>query len=164
MENDKNITVAFTGHRTYSGEAEEALDELLQVLYMRGYRRFLTGMAWGFDLAVGRAVMALKARYEDVELVAVLPYAEFENLFHDEDLALYNAVFEAADERVVVSEHPSPLSYVRRNDFLVDNASLVVAWWCGSSKGGTAYTVKRAFKKSREVINLLLPSQMSLFE
>ena len=164
MNEKKDITVAFTGHRTYQAEAEEALQECVKKLYERGFRRFLVGMAWGFDLAAGEAVAALKEQYGDVELVAVVPVGGFRNLFHDAELALYDGVLQAADECVVVSEKGSPLSYVRRNDFLVDNASLVVAWWSGSRKGGTAYTVKRAFKKGREVINLLPPSQMSLFE
>lgn len=164
MNEKKDITAAFTGHRTYAGEADEALRESVLCLYERGLRRFLVGMAWGFDLAAGEAVLALKEQFGDVELVAVVPFADFRNLFHDEILVLYDKVMASADECVVVSEQGSPHSYMRRNDYLVDNSSLVVAWWNGHRKGGTAYTVKRALKKGREVVNLLLPEQMELFE
>ncbi len=164
MNEKKDITVSFTGHRTYAGEADRALRESLQMLYERGFRRFLVGMAWGFDLAAAEAVTALKGRYADVELVAIVPFGAFRNLFHDEDLQRYDKVLQAADECVVTGENGSPRSYMRRNDFLVDNASLVVAWWNGHRQSGTAYTVKRAFKKGCEVINLLLPEQMELFE
>lgn len=163
MNSKKDITVAFTGHRTYQGEADEALREHLQTLYDGGYRRFLTGMAWGFDLAAGEAVMALQQRYGDVELVAALPYDKFRERFHDEDLARYDKVIASADEVVFVSQQRGAIAYRMRNDFLVDNASAVVAWWDGSPKGGTAYTIKRALKRCREVRNLCPPAQQELF-
>ena len=55
MDCAKNITVAFSGHRTYAGEACDELREMVVRLYNEGYRRFLCGMAWGFDLT-GRPV------------------------------------------------------------------------------------------------------------
>ena len=80
MSEKKDITVAFTGHRTYCGEAEKPLQELLQMLYEQGFRRFLTGMAWGFDLAAGEAVMRLKEQHDDIELVAAVPFADAVNV------------------------------------------------------------------------------------
>ncbi|MBR5282008.1 MAG: DUF1273 family protein, partial [Alistipes sp.] len=71
MNQKKNITVAFTGHRSYNGSADERLAALLEELYGRGYRRFLTGMAWGFDLAAAEAVIRLKQSHEDVQLIAI---------------------------------------------------------------------------------------------
>ncbi len=163
MSTKKNITVAFTGHRSYQGEADAALREVVHEMYERGMRRFLVGMAWGFDLAAGRAVMALKTQYADVELVAVVPYEEFRQLFHDEALALYDEVAAAAEEMIVVSEKGGNMAFVRRNDFLVDNSSVVVAWWIHGVKGGTSYTVKRAIKQGREVRNLCPPQELELF-
>ena len=49
QKNEK--TVAFTGHRTYEGEAQQELAAVLRELYAEGYRTFLSGMARGFDLA-----------------------------------------------------------------------------------------------------------------
>lgn len=164
MSEKKDITAAFTGHRTYEGEADAALRDVVQELYGRGYRRFLVGMAWGFDLAAGRAVMALKEQVADVELVAVVPYEEFRQRFSDEDKVAYDEVEAAASELFVVSQMRGSAAYRKRNDYLVDNASVVVAWWNGHRKGGTAYTVRRAVKRGCEVINLLLPEQMELFE
>ena len=46
------------------------------------------------------------------------------------------------------------LSYLRRNDFLVDNATVVVAWWDGVPRGGTAYTLRRARHAGCRVINI----------
>ena len=69
---------------------------------------------------------------------------------------------DVADGAEVVSENGGDLSYMLRNNYLVDNASVVVAWWDGAPKGGTAYTVRRARKSRAEVINLFPDPQLDL--
>ena len=155
-------TVAFTGHRSYYGQADDELRALVRDLVERGFTRFLCGMAWGFDLAAGRVVRELKREFAEIELIAVEPFAEFRSLFSGEDGALYDALVEVATERVVVSDEDSTMVYMRRNDYLVDNASLVVAWCDGRGRGGTTYTVERARKSRVEVINLYPEPQLEL--
>jgi uncharacterized phage-like protein YoqJ len=157
----ESIAVAFTGHRTYRSEADEELRQLLEELYAEGARRYLCGMAWGFDLSAGEAVVQHKLLHEDVELVAVEPFAEFRSLFRGEDAERYDALIAAADCRVVVGEN-NVGAYMRRNDYLVDHSSLVVAWWDGRRDGGTAYTALRARRKGREVVNLYPDPQLNL--
>lgn len=157
----ESIAVAFTGHRTYLSEADEELRQLLEELYAKGARRYLCGMAWGFDLSAGEAVVQHKLLHEDVELVAVEPFAEFRSLFRGEDAERYDALIAAADCRVVVGEN-NVGAYMRRNDYLVDHSSLVVAWWDSRRDGGTAYTALRARRKGREVINLYPDPQLNL--
>ena len=154
MDYEKNITVAFSGHRTYQGEANEELRGVVARLYDEGYRRFLCGMAWGFDLAAGEVVAELKREYQDVELVAALPYRNFSKLFHAEDAEQYKRVADAADAIVVVSESEGKEAYRLRNDYLVDNSSVLVAWFDGQPRGGTAYTVAHALANGKELINI----------
>ncbi len=163
MSEKKDITVAFTGHRTYCGEAEKSLQELLQKLYEQRFRRFLTGMAWGFDLAAGEAVMRMKEQYDNVELIAVVPFADFHKRFNAVDLERYNTIMESADEVIIVNDEYSKAVYRRRNDFLVDNSSFVVAWWNYQPKGGTAYTIKRAIKQRHQIVNLCPSLDAELF-
>lgn len=162
MSEKKNITVAFTGHRNYSREADAELCQLLRELYAEGFRRFLCGMAWGFDLAAGEAILRLKREFGDVELVAVVPYAEFGTLFRGSDAECYRRIESGADCRVVVCANPSEQSYLRRNDFLVDNSSVVVAWWNRVPHGGTAYTIRRARHAQLRIINLFPDQQLKL--
>lgn len=157
----ESIAVAFTGHRTYRSEADEELRQLLEELYAKGARRYLCGMAWGFDLSAGEAVVQHKLLHEDVELVAVEPFAEFRSLFRGEDAERYDALIAAADCRVVVGEN-NVGAYMHRNDYLVNHSSLVVAWWDGRRDGGTAYTALRARRKGREVVNLYPDPQLHL--
>jgi uncharacterized phage-like protein YoqJ len=119
-------------------------------------------MSWGFDLAAGRIVAEYKATHPYVELIAVEPFEGFRQMFTGEDAACYDALMAAADERIVVSNEKQG-AYMLRNDFLVDNASIVVAWWDNLPTGGTAYTVKRARKSRVEVVNLYPDPQLDLF-
>ena len=162
MSEKKNITVAFTGHRNYSHEADAELCQLLRELYAEGFRRFLCGMAWGFDLAAGEAILRLKREFGDVQLVAVEPFEGFGDMFRGSDAEQYRRVSGGADCRVVVCDHASQRSYLRRNDFLVDNSSVVVAWWNRVPHGGTAYTVRRARHAQLRIINLFPDQQLNL--
>ena len=162
LQSTRSSTVAFTGRRTYAGEADEELRLLVHDLCERGFTRFLCGMSWGFDLAAGRIVAEYKATHPYVELIAVEPFEGFRQMFTGEDAACYDALMAAADERIVVSDEKQG-AYMLRNDFLVDNASIVVAWWDNLPTGGTEYTVKRARKCRVEVVNLYPDPQLDLF-
>lgn len=163
MEFRRSECVAFTGHRNYSGEAQAELRRAIEYLYADGYRCFLTGMSWGFDLAAGLAVADIKRLHADVRLVAVEPFAGFRALFRGRSADDYDALLAAADDRVCVGDARADGSYMRRNDFLVDNAAMVVAWYDGSRHGGTAYTVRRARRMRLPVINLRPSLQQELF-
>lgn len=163
MDAIRTVSVSFTGHRTYCGEGRRQLDDVLEMLYAEGYRRFLTGMAWGFDLAAGRAVIELKRRHGGVRLVAVEPFGGFRALFRGDAAAAYDEVLAACDERVAVCATGTEVCYRLRNDFLVDHAAVVVAWYDGGREGGTAYTVRRARRAGVPVINLR-PSEQLRFD
>ena len=53
LQGKRCCTVAFTGRRTYRGEADDELRRVVRDLHERGFSRFLCGMSWGFDLAAG---------------------------------------------------------------------------------------------------------------
>lgn len=152
MLNPRNC-VAFTGHRTYRDEAREALSRTLEELYARGFRTFLSGMAAGFDLAAAEAVLELRERHPEVRLVAAVPFPEQAARFPAARRRIYEEVLARADGVELIAPAYHQGCYARRNDFLVDHAAVVVAWYDGSP-GGTRYTVERALVRGREVVNL----------
>ena len=162
MNKKKNISVSFTGHRNYDRSADDKLREIILSLYERGYRRFLTGMAWGFDLAAAEVVISLKNPLPDIELIAVEPYPTFRWLFHGADAELYDKVKNSADSTIAVGDKGEKMDYIRRNDFLVESSSVVVAWWSGTKSGGTAYTIRKARLMNVEIKNLY-NKQLELF-
>ena len=144
---DSGRSVAFTGHRTYDGTAAERLSAAVERLYGRGFRTFLSGMAVGFDLAAAEAVLTLRAAHSDV------PFRGQEERFSPADRVRFLRAVAAADEVEVLAGGYRRGCYAVRNDFLVDRAALVVAWYDGSP-GGTRYTLRRALARGREVWNL----------
>lgn len=150
---EPRICVSFTGHRTYRDEARRQLASTLEVLYREGFRTFLSGMALGFDLAAAEAVVALRHAHSDVRLVAVVPFRGQAARFPAVQRRRYEAALARADEVVVLAEEYHRGCYARRNDFLVDHAAVLVAWYDGSP-GGTRYTVERARARGREIVYL----------
>lgn len=203
MTEDRLTTVAFTGHRTYGGQAAAALRATVGELYARGFRTFLCGMAMGFDLAAAEAVLAcrdsetgsafspaafpastlapaassasafpaamvsasvfspasapdphsLHMPMPGLRLVAVIPFRGQESRFPAADRERFRRVLAAADHSVTLSPSYHAGCYAVRNNYLVEHAALLVAWYDGSP-GGTHYTVRRALVRGLEFINL----------
>lgn len=146
-------TAAFTGHRDYRGEGGEALLRAVRTLCDEGVDTFLCGMAVGFDLAAAEAVIAVRRERPAIRLVAVLPFAEQSARFGAEERRRYDRLLAEADETVLLAERYAAECYRRRNDFLVDHASRLVAWYDGRS-GGTQYTFRRALRRGLRIENL----------
>lgn len=150
---DRARTVAFTGHRAYDGSAAALLRRTVMSLYDEGYRTFLDGMAVGFDMAAAEAVLACRAERPDLRLVAVIPFRDQEKRFRPTDKERYARILTAADDVVTLSKDYFPGCYAVRNDFLVDRAAAVVAWYDGSA-GGTRYTWEKAQRRGLRLIGL----------
>lgn len=153
MNIERCTSAAFTGHRTYDGSRDEELRAAVRRLHARGIRTFLTGMAQGFDLAAGECVVSLRGEMPDLRLVCVVPFAGHGRGMTDSARARYDALLAAADEVLTLLPSYNVRAYHVRNDFLVDHASYVVAYFDGSD-GGTHYTVRRAVRSGLPVENL----------
>lgn len=153
MIRNPSATVAFTGHRTYRHEADDLLRRTVAESYACGCRTFLSGMAVGFDLAAAEAVLDCRRELPGLRLVAVVPFEGQAARFSAEDRARFERVAAAADETIVLSAVYHRGVYTVRNDFLVDHAARLVAWFDGSP-GGTFYTVRRALRFGRRIDNL----------
>lgn len=163
MKFDILTTAAFTGHRTYRGEALRELDLTVGQLVGEGFTDFLCGMAMGFDMAAAESVLRMRSLTggERVRLTAVVPFEGQARRFPATERERYERILAAADNVVRLSERYSPECYRRRNDFLVGNSSVVVAWYDGSHEGGTHYTVARARTLARRIINLRPSEQLN---
>ena len=129
---DPRTSVAFSGHRTYCGDAADALRRTVGELYARGFRTFLSGMAVGFDLAAAEAVLELRDRMPGIRLVAAVPFRGQEARFPQSDRERYGRVLAAADAVEVLSP----------------------VYHRGCYAGGTHYTVRRALRRGLEVLDL----------
>ena len=160
MKTNRNITVAFTGHRSSRITTDKAtlankIEKTITDLYFKGYRNFMTGMSEGFDLLTAEAVLKIRNLHTDIKLIAVIPFTGQAKHFSDEDSKRYGIVFQQCDESVLIADRYFTGCFHRRNDYLIDNASFVVSYFDGTPKGGTYYTVNRAKEMKLPTINLI---------
>lgn len=146
-------TAAFSGHRTYDNSADDALRSAVADLYAEGVRTFRVGMAEGFDLAAGEAVVALMELYDDIILEAYVPWPLFSARFSREGRVKYDAIIAKAQVVRYAGFAFQANIFHQRNDMLVDGVGYLVAWWNGS-RSGTGYTVGRARRQRAKIINL----------
>ena len=123
------------------------------LLHDQGYDTFLCGIATGFDLWAGLAVLSLKKQLTDLRLIAVVPYRGQANGFSYEFKELYSEVLAAADCRVCLHQNFTRSCFHERNRAMLDHASALVCYYDGQS-GGTAYTVDLARKRDMTILNL----------
>ena len=154
MENKNNKDVCFTGHRNLNlgGFDINLLDRVVLDLIKNGTRRFLCGMAVGFDLQAAQSVLMYKNDY-GVTLTACLPCANQTDTFSDSGKRLYNSVLERCDEVITLSPNYYSGCMHERDRFMVDNSGIVVCYLRKNS-GGTFYTVNYARKLGRKIIEL----------
>ena len=144
---------AFTGHRILSDDYDpDLLKKVITNLAKTGVKRFLCGMAIGFDMEAAKAVLSLKKKLK-LELVACLPCEGQDARFSAKNKELYKSILEKCDE--VITLEPAYVSGCmhRRDRYLVDNSDILVCFLRRMS-GGTYYTVNYARRKNKKIIEL----------
>lgn len=159
MNNNKLKTIAFTGHRMNRIRIEKReLSGLISAaviyFYLKGYKVFLTGMAEGLDLIAAEEVLKMKEHYPDIELHCIIPFAGQSDRMNPKDRLRYNTILSAADYEIYLSEKYYDGCFLRRNDYLIDHSTQLIAYYDNVPKGGTYYTVKNALRKGIGVFNL----------
>ena len=166
METRNNHTEAFTGHRKERilqgfgndprilAQIREAVAGMVIELYGQGYKEYYTGMASGFNMTAAEAVLQVRERYEGIKLIAAVPFRKQPLWFEAEDRLLYARLLERMDRVVMVSENYHKGCYLRRDEYMVRKADVIVAYWDLVPKGGTFYTVSKALECGKPVINI----------
>ena len=155
---DKAATAAFTGHRYYDFSKRDAIRQRLKrailEAYDNGIRNFISGFATGVDLMAAQIVQSLKAENPDMMLTAAVPCKGQADKFALHDKRRYDELMKSADEVIVLSEHYYSRCFLDRDEFMVNHASCIIAYYDGRERGGTYYTVKKAREKGIPVTNV----------
>ena len=156
---EREKTCFFTGHRSFSKEAESAavaeLDLTLRRLRFEGFTDFVCGGAVGFDTVAACRVAAAARRDPGFRLILVLPCRDQTALWQrTEDVALYQKIKGLAADVVYVRDFFADGVMLERDRKMADMSSLCVAYYDGRRGGGTAYTVRYASKRGIPVVNL----------
>lgn len=156
---------AFTGHRIEKlpwGENEDdprcvklkrELADAVDAVYRSGVRHFLCGMATGCDMYFCEAVLALRAEHDDVTLEAAIPWEGQSESWSAPLRRRYDRLVTECDYHTLVCRGYTPDCLMRRNRYMVDNATVLIAAY-GGKTGGTMNTLLYAIRQGREVIQI----------
>ena len=155
---DRTVSAAFTGHRFYDFSQREFIQERLtsaiSEAYDHGIRNFISGFALGIDLMAAQLVQSLKCNLPRISLTAAIPFKGQAERYNIYDKRVYRRLLELADKVIVLSDCYYPRCFLDRDEFMVENASYLIAYYDGREKGGTYYTVKKARARGIPIINV----------
>lgn len=136
------MTVTFCGHSDVYGDetVRRWLEETVEDLILRDADLFYLGGYGGFDRMAASAVWELKKRYPNIESVLVLPYLDRKMNEDIYDCTTYPPL----------EEVPRRFAISKRNEWMVDQADVVVAY-VTHGWGGAAKTLTYSRRKKKEI-------------
>lgn len=156
--NSENLTITIDAVRMM-------LERYIDIVMQSGYNTLISGLAEGTDLWAAAHLLKRKRILND-NLIGVMPFLRHAEHFGKESLELLYCAERYADLLVTTSDDPfitygksgshgnSSLLYQKRNYYMVDNSSVVIAFFCrGNYRSGTWQTMKYAEKKERKVFS-----------
>lgn len=150
---DREKTCAVTGHRDLSLGIDVNLTEKILIGAIEaGYDTFMVGMALGFDFLCFKILEKIR-RERKIRIIACVPCRGQANKFPEPQKEEYLRMLSVSDEMVVLSQEYNKFCMQKRNMYMVDNSSLVIAY-LKKNKGGTFNTVKYAESKGVCVIRI----------
>ncbi len=158
-------TCCFTGHRPAKlpwrtdesdvrcAALKAKLRAAVESAIQEGMEHFICGMAEGCDTYFAEAVLSLRERYPHITLEAALPCPSQADRWSEESRARYQSILERCDYETMVQESYSPGCMQRRNRYMVDHSSLLIAAHNGLP-GGTRSTIAYALQRGLAVVDV----------
>ena len=116
-----------------------------------GYKNFISGMALGVDLWAAEIVLKLKEKYPEIELYCAIPYKAQSIAWSQGHRERYMTCVHRCKKYEVVSPVYTKDCFFKRNMYMVDNSSLVIAVSDNPPTGGTAHTINYAKRMGRQI-------------
>ena len=164
---ERSITCCFTGHRASKlpwGFCEEDprcitlkqhIYDTVEAVYDSGVRHFICGMANGCDMYFGEAILRLKQTKKDITLEAAIPFAGQAEHWKEPEKSRWQRIYSNSDYITIVSQSYTKDCMNKRNRYMVDHSSVLIAAYNGS-KGGTQNTMLYAIRSKCEVIQIYI--------
>lgn len=150
LETNRPKCCCFTGHREnkLKRSEKEILEDLKQAINQAiddGYTTFITGMAYCVDIWAGELVLKKRFWNRNIKLIAAIPFAGFESRWNDRWKDRYHKLLNKADEVHYICDGYSKYAYQKRNEWMVDRSTRVIAVYNGEPSG-TGNTINYAKK------------------
>lgn len=146
------MIVTFCGHRDFveTAEAENQLTMFLEKYARENVRLVCYNGGYGnFDYFAAKCVQRMQEQYSNIRNCLVLPYIDQPFL---ERIEIFKNHF---DETIYPPLESVPRKYaiIRRNEWMVDSADIVIAY-ITYSWGGAARTLEYARRKKKNIIQI----------
>ena len=153
---DRAHACAFTGHRPEKlifseFDTREWLDFEIHNAIMDGYTTFITGMQRGVDSWAGESVLKRRSKGARIRRIAACAFRGMEDRWDSEWQKRYSSILLNANEVHYIGERPGTASFLKRDRWMVDHASRLIAVYCGVP-GGTRETIEYAKAEGIEVV------------
>lgn len=159
------VSCCFTGHRPNKlpwGSNEDdvrckalkqRLWDVMETAYEEGYRHFICGMAQGCDLYFCELALQLREKYGDVSVEAAIPCPTQSDGWSREERQRWQSLVDQCNVETMVQDHYTPDCMLRRNRYMVDHASLLIAVYDGQN-GGTRRTMEYAMRRRLDIVDI----------
>ena len=146
----------FTGHRqeklsSSPEEVKQWLSDQIMNAIDDGYVTFITGMAMGVDIWAGEIVTRLRESDPRLHLIAAVPWPGFSARWNAEWKNRYESLLKKADLVKYISKRYDPSIFTKRNLWMADHCSRVIAYYNGED-GGTKDMILYAQEKGIETV------------
>ncbi len=125
----------------------------MEAVWLSGVRHYICGMANGCDMYFGEAVLALREQHTEITLEAAVPYQGQAERWEESLRARYRRLLDGCDFTTVVAAAYSAECMRRRNHYMVDSSSVLIACYDGRP-GGTVSTMLYAMRQGLEIIEI----------
>lgn len=156
------ITCCFSGYRPDklpwgSDESDprcqalkRRLRDAVESACQEGYAHFVVGMAEGVDLYCCEIVQEMRRHYP-ITVEAAVPCRTQALRWDKRERLRYEILLAACDEVTMLQEQYDAGCMLRRNRYMIDHASLLIAVFDGQS-GGTRHTVQYAMSSNLNIV------------
>lgn len=132
-------TCCFTGPRPKNypwgrdkeceAKIEEKLKIAMQEAVERGYRHFISGMSAGIDLLAAKIVLQLRGDMPKMEITleAAIPFLFQSKRWKEETKREYEIILSQCDKVHYIADAFSLEAYKKRDKYMVDKSSLLIA-------------------------------------
>ena len=144
------MIVTFVGHGELydTDQLQTLLRDAIEEIIHHNETTFYCGGYGRFDLLCARIVKDLKSSYPKTRSIFVAPYRSEKSLRAAQESNLYDEILFAGVENA-----PPRLAIVKRNEYMVDRADLILAF-VDHAWGGAYRTLSYAKKRKKTILNL----------
>jgi len=133
-------------------EFKSRIKNFFKLLINKGYTKFISGLAMGFDIIATEVLLELKNDGCKVFIEGAVPCLNQTKGWKKDYIDRYKVILNALDKVTFTSNYAYfEGCYIIRNKYMVDNSSLVVGCQLKKSSG-TKSTLDYALKQNKDIV------------